>query len=180
MGVAKVCQWCESNFVGKINAKFCSDHCRWSFHSQKVYAMKRDETLKDIDAILEPDGAPKRKGLSGRGAKRKGEVGERQVCAIINKITGEETKRKLGQAREGGGDVDWGPFLLEVKNRSTVSMPAWQQQVCTAVEGTDQVPAVVWKRKAEKFWIALPFEDFVQIFDTLRKAAMENLGKGDE
>lgn len=135
--------------------------------------MKRQQQLKDIDATLAPEAADKPKGkVGGRYAKRKGERGEREVCEIITRVTGEPSKRKLGQAREGGGDVDWGPFLLEVKARSTVAMPAWQQQVCAAVEGTGQVPAVVWRRNGEKFWIAVPFEEFVSIFNTLRLAAM--------
>lgn len=135
--------------------------------------MKREQRLKDIEATLAPEAADKPKGKAGgRYAKQKGERGEREVCALITKVTGEPSKRKLGQAREGGGDVDWGPFLLEVKARQTVAMPAWQEQVRAAVEGTDQVPAVVWRRKGEEFWIAVPFEQFLTIFNTLRLAAM--------
>jgi hypothetical protein len=135
--------------------------------------MKRQQAMKEIDAVLAPEAADKPQGKAGGlYAKRKGERVEREVCAVIARLTGEETKRKLGQAREGGGDVDWGPFLLEVKARETVSMPAWQKQVTEAVEGTGQVPAVVWKRKREEFWIALPFEEFISIFNTLRLAAM--------
>lgn len=134
---------------------------------------KKDSKIKEFEAVLAPTEPEKpQKKVGGRYAKQKGERIEREVCAIITQLTGEESKRKLGQAREGGGDVDWGPFLLEVKGRSTVAMPAWQKQVCEAVEGTGQVPAVVWRRNGEKFWIALPFEEFVSIFNTLRLAAM--------
>lgn len=174
MTVSKICQRCQEPFTGRRQAKYCGDLCRWQDNAAKAYEMKKkDPKIKEFDEILTPDApeGPKKK-VGGRYAKQKGERGEREVCALITKITGEESKRKLGQAREGGGDVDWGPFLLEVKARSTVAMPAWQTQVCAAVEGTGQVPAVVWRRNGEKWWIAVPFEDFVSIFNTLRLAAM--------
>lgn len=135
--------------------------------------MKRQEAMKVIDAVLAGDAPDKPKSkVGGRYAKQKGERGEREVCGIITRLTGEPSKRKLGQAREGGGDVDWGPFLLEVKARQTVSMPAWQEQVRIAANESGQVPAVVWRRKGEEFWIALPFEEFISIFNSLRLAAM--------
>lgn len=175
MAVHKTCQWCQTEFAAaRRDAVYCCSQCRWSDHASKVYAMKRADALKDIKATLEPDAPPKKKG-GGLAAKRKGERGEREVTEIINKITGEGVKRKLGQAREGGGDADWGPFLLEIKNRTTVSMPEWQRQVCEAVKDTGQVPAVVWKRKGGQWWCAVPFEEFVQIFNTLRLAAMAGI-----
>lgn len=178
MAIELICQWCESTFVAaRKDARYCRAQCRWSDNAKKAYAMKRNETLKDIQAVLDPE--PKKRG-GGLAAKRKGERGEREVTAIINRITGEETKRKLGQAREGGGDVDWGPFLLEVKNHVNVKMPEWQAQVLAAVEGTGQVPTVVWKKKGGQWWAALPFEDFIQIFNTLRLAAMASIEAKNE
>jgi len=180
VAIIKNCQWCQIEFpAARKDARFCCDKCRWSEHADKAYAMKRNETLNDINAVLDPDPKPRKKG-GGLAAKRKGERGEREVTEIINKITGEGVKRKLGQAREGGGDADWGPFLLEIKNRTTVSMPEWQRQVCEAVKDTGQVPAVVWKRKGGQWWCAVPFEEFVQIFNTLRLAAMASIEAQNE
>lgn len=167
MAVKGICGHCEQAFTARRGAMYCSDICR----SGAYNAMKRQQAMKDINEVLEPEGPVKRKG-GGLHAKRKGERGEREVCGIITRITGEESKRKLGQAREGGGDVDWGPFLLEVKSRQTVSMPAWQEQVRIAANASGQVPAVVWRRKGEEFWIAVPFEEFISMFNTLRLAAM--------
>lgn len=174
MTIRKVCAGCGEPFnAARSDAKFCSGTCRSGTHNDVRAAMKRQEAMKVIDAVLageQPD-KPKPK-VGGRYAKQKGERGEREVCGIITRLTGEPSKRKLGQAREGGGDVDWGPFLLEVKARQTVSMPAWQEQVRIAANESGQVPAVVWRRKGEEFWIALPFEEFISIFNTLRLAAM--------
>lgn len=120
---------------------------------------------------------PKRK-LSGAGARRKGARGENEVCKILTRIVGEKHARNLDQTREGGGDIVWGPFLLEVKTTETVSMPAWQRQAVASAEARDAVPAVVWRRKAEKWWLAMPFEEFVAIFEALRVEAQKSVDKG--
>ena len=180
MAIRKVCKECNQPFQAKRStAVYCSDICRHTHNNEETRQMKRQEAMKVIDAVLAGDQPEKPKGkVGGRYAKQKGERGEREVCGIITRLTGEVSKRKLGQAREGGGDVDWGPFLLEVKARQTVSMPAWQEQVRTAANVTGQVPAVVWRRKGEEFWIAVPFEEFITIFNTLRLAAMGAQGDG--
>ena len=174
MAIRKECKECKQPFQAKRStAVYCSGICRNVHHNEEVRQMKRQQAMKEIDAVLAPQAAERPKGkVGGRYAKQKGERGEREVCGIITRITGEPSKRKLGQAREGGGDVDWGPFLLEVKARQTVAMPAWQEQVRIAAKDTGQVPAVVWRRKGEEFWIAVPFEEFLSIFNTLRLAAM--------
>lgn len=178
MSIQKVCEECGQPFAAqRRTAKFCSHKCRCDAFNE--YTMKRKAAMADINAVLEPDAEGKPKGKAGGlYAKRKGERAEREVCAIITQLTGEPSKRKLGQAREGGGDVDWGPFLLEVKARQTVSMPAWQDQVRIAARESGQVPAVVWRRRGEEFWIALPFEEFISIFNALRLAATGAQGGG--
>ena len=143
---------------------FCSDECKTMFHNRA-----RSDLSEYGDIVKEMD--EKSRTLSGRGTRAKGAKGERDVCHLISAITGEIVNRNIGQSRDGGHDIDWGPFALEVKSQQTVTMPAWQAQVMKSVEGTDLVPSVVWRRKAEEFWIALPMKDFVEIFNTLRLAA---------
>lgn len=123
---------------------------------------------KGGDPLDFENGLPK---SSGRTARNKGARVEREACKLIEAVTGDDVSRILGQARDGGFDAQWGPFGIEIKARETVAMPAWQKQVEAAVEGTGLIPAVAWRRSGEKFWIALPFEAFLQVFDTLRKAA---------
>lgn len=108
----------------------------------------------------------------GKANRAKGARAEREVCHLIHQLTGDEVRRNLSQTRDAGGDVKWGPFYFEVKYQKTIAMPAWQQQaVASAVQdGTGCTPAVVYRRPEEQFWISLPFEAFVQMFDTMRKA----------
>src|SRR5213595_114316 len=173
----KKCALCQAEFDGKDTALYCCDKHRWVDNRRKAYAMAKARKSMDpaILAALPPE-EPKPKKVGGTYAKNKGERVEREVCDILTRITGEKTTRILGQARDGGADVAWGPFTIEVKARETVSMPAWQAQVLAAVSGTDEIPCVVWRRKTEKFWIALPFETFVETFETLRKAATQAVG----
>lgn len=109
----------------------------------------------------------------GRSNRRKGAVAEREVCHIIGSITGDEVSRNLSQTRDAGGDVVWGPFYLEVKYQRTIAMPAWQHQaVQSAVQdGRGLVPAVVYRKPNDDFWISLPFSDFLNLFTALRDAA---------
>lgn len=161
----KVCDFCHVASMMRENAKYCSDKCRYDAANERT-TMAR----KALDPLDFENGLP----LSGRGgrfARTKGARVEREVCQVIERKTGDEVSRILGQARDGGLDVKWGPFGIEVKARETVAMPAWQTQVMAAVKGSDMIPAVVWRRKNERFWIALPFEEFLEVFNTLRHAA---------
>lgn len=169
----KVCAQCEQPFKSTTKrAVFCCDGCRWTHHNNA----RRDlSAYGDIQTDM-PGG---KKRLSGRGAKAKGARGERDVCALIAGITGDDVSRNLDQSRDGGHDIDWGPFAIEVKSQQSVSMPAWQAQVMASVAGTDKVPSVVWRRRGEEFWVALPMKDFVAIFNTLRVAAMAGMAQNE-
>lgn len=104
----------------------------------------------------------------GRSARIRGQVGEREVCEILTRIVGEKHNRLLGQARDAGADVRYGPFLLEVKRQQRLKLPDWQKQVSTAATDAGMLPGLVWRRDGEKWWVAVPFEEFVTIFEALR------------
>lgn len=110
----------------------------------------------------------------GKQNRAKGARAEREVCHIIERITGTPTSRNLSQTRDAGSDVEWGPFMLEVKYQQHVAMPAWQQQATISAAEKHLVPAVVYRRPQQEFWISLPFEVFVTMFETLRRAAEAN------
>lgn len=163
------CQFCHEVKMLRSGSTYCSNKCRWDAANERK-AMAR----KQADPLDFENGLPS-SGTGGRFARNKGARVEREVCQVIERTTGDAVSRILGQARDGGLDVKWGPFGIEVKARETVAMPAWQKQVSAAVEGSDMIPAVVWRRKGEKFWVALPFEEFLSVFDQLRRAAEAGL-----
>lgn len=164
------CEYCGTEGVGTRRKRFCGNVCRCAFKNRR-YEMAR----KGLDPLDFSNGLPKN---SGRAARNKGARVERECCKVIEAVTGDEVSRILGQARDGGFDVQWGPFGIEVKARETVAMPAWQKQVVEAVGESGLIPAVCWRRSGEKFWIALPFESFLAVFHALRLAAEAGV-KGD-
>lgn len=94
--------------------------------------------------------------------RTKGASAEREVCTILRDALGTTVTRELGQARDGGGDVRLGPFLLEVKRRETLAMDAWSRQVEAAVD-PDQIPVVVYRRSREPWRVSMLFADWVAL-----------------
>lgn len=168
MATLNHCKLCGVEFSGRRDKKYCCDHHRWQDNVKGANAVRR------VKPDPENPEVPVRGKLSGAGARRKGARGENEVCKILTEIVGTKHVRNLDQTREGGGDISWGPFLLEVKTTETVSMPAWQRQAVASAEKGGDVPAVVWRRKAEQWWVALPFKEFATMFETLRAGAEQS------
>lgn len=159
MAHARICKHCNQPFAtNRKHAQYCSDAHRWQAAKERARAVENEEPMK--------------RKLTGKGCRAKGARVENEICHMIANITGDQVKRNLDQTRDGGADIHWGPFMFEVKARQTVSMPAWQEQVRKAAQGTNFIPSVVWKRNGEEPWVALPFADFIKMFDDMRKALM--------
>lgn len=168
----KKCQnpGCPVEFEGRPNRKFCCDSCRWTVHAYERRGM-------DVTKRKPHEAKPIDYSKQGKANRAKGAREEREVCHIVNRITGSDISRNLSQTRDSGCDVTWGPFLLEVKYQKTLAIPAWQRQVTTAAAKEGLVPCIVHRRPTEDFWISLPFELFVTLFDAMRQKA--GLGGGD-
>lgn len=71
----------------------------------------------------------------GKMAKTKGANGERELAKWLNDEFDlpEDAKRNLLQTREGGGDINVGTFIFEVKRRETLALNKWWLQVTQAV-----------------------------------------------
>lgn len=72
----------------------------------------------------------------GKMQRNKGASFERDVCKIFSadlRPGGPEFKRNIGQARDGGNDIDVGPLVIEVKIRKTLgTVYGWLQQAIVA------------------------------------------------
>lgn len=97
-------------------------------------------------------------------SRRKGSKFERDVCDAFSDALGLEgeqrIKRNIGQARDGGNDVDVGPLVVEVKIRKTLgTVYAWLQQAMDAArkrffsldndETTPKIPIVVARQDGD-------------------------------
>lgn len=80
----------------------------------------------------------------GKSQRTKGAVGEREVADIFSNALGRKFARNIGQARDGGNDLDIGPLCVEIKRRKTLgTIYSWLQQCIVSV------PAFLQKNKRE-------------------------------
>ncbi len=116
--------------------------------------------------------------MNGRGKRNKGANGERELAGILSDELGFVVKRKLGQARDGGHDIEVGHFLIEVKRQERLAIEEWCRQIecaCTTYSQINEtgaleppVPVVVFRRNAQPWRAVVPL-------DFLIKAMREDL-----
>lgn len=92
---------------------------------------------------------------TGKSARNKGAAAERELAAMLSNELGIAVKRKLGQARDGGDDIQIGKFRIEVKRRETLAIEKWCKQVEAACSGQD-VPVVAFRRSGEPWRAVVP------------------------
>lgn len=119
-----------------------------------------------------------------KSQRTKGAVFERDVCAIFSSALGQEFKRNIGQARDGGNDIDIGPLIVECKRRKTLgTVYKWLQQAIDAAKGrtythrnagegwavtqdpdTPMIPIVVARQDADTApLVILRLNDFIKL-----------------
>ena len=99
--------------------------------------------------------------MSGRMARNKGANGERELAAMLTDGLGFVVQRKLGQARDGGDDIQVGKYRIEVKRHERVQIDKWSEQVEKAA-GVDDVPVVVYRRNGQPWRVVVPLHWFIE------------------
>jgi hypothetical protein len=97
--------------------------------------------------------------VSGARSRRKGASGELEFCKLATEALGESFKRKLGQARDGGGDVDIGAYLVEVKNHARINERDWWRQAVTNAKAAGKVPALAYKLARQGWRVIVPLPE---------------------
>lgn len=95
--------------------------------------------------------------MTGRMSRNKGAAGERELAKILADELGIEVQRKLGQARDGGDDIQVGKYRLEVKRREALRMDDWCEQI-EAAAGPGEWPVVVYRRNGQPWRAVVPLE----------------------
>lgn len=98
--------------------------------------------------------------MGGRTSRNKGAAAERELTAYLTEALGFDIKRKLGQARDSGDDVQIGHFRIEVKRRETLAIMDWCRQV-EACCGPDDVPVVAFRQNNQGWRIVLKLDHFL-------------------
>ena len=99
--------------------------------------------------------------MTGKSSRNKGAAGEREFASLLTDALGFVVKRKLGQARDGGDDVQVGKYRIEVKRREALRLDEWCKQIEQAT-GPGQVPVVAYRRNGQPWRVVVPLEWFIE------------------
>jgi len=102
--------------------------------------------------------------------RTKGAAGERELAGILTDVIGTKVTRKLGQARDGGDDIQTGKFKWEVKRRAKISVYEFMDQITAACK--DGETPVVAMRADHKGWLVM-----MRLEDALPLIQGELIGK---
>ena len=95
--------------------------------------------------------------MNGRGRRNKGAAGERELAAILTDNLGVVVKRKLGQARDGGDDIQIERFRIEVKRHERLQIKEWCKQIEAASDPGD-IPIVCFRQNGEPWRAVVPLD----------------------
>lgn len=108
--------------------------------------------------------------------RTKGAVGERELAELFSNALGQVFKRNIGQARDGGNDLDVGPLVVEVKRRKTlITLRNWYKQAVSAAIRRDadpnaplrehgpSTPVVVAREDGGSWLVVLSLNDFLRL-----------------
>jgi hypothetical protein len=90
--------------------------------------------------------------------RRKGKKGENELAAILSDALGVVVKRKLGQARDSGDDIQVGQFRIEAKRRKRLGVQEWVDQV-VAASGSGDIPIVVCRGDGREWLVVMRLDD---------------------
>jgi len=100
----------------------------------------------------------------GKMQRTKGAAYEREVAKILSERLGRPTKRMLGQARDGGHDLEQiGPWLFECKRRAKIAVYDWIHQIAKAATGTWAAPIVIARADNEQSIVIMRLDDWLDM-----------------
>lgn len=98
-----------------------------------------------------------------KSQRTKGAEGERSLCALLSSEFGLTIKRKLGQARDSGNDIDAPPFRIECKRRKRAkTLYDWMRQVEKDMSAGD-TPVVALRADGEEWLVFMRLPDWCRI-----------------
>lgn len=95
-------------------------------------------------------------------AKDRGASYEREVCKALSDALGSKVTRVLGQARDGGSDIDLGPFMIECKRRRKIAIYEWMEQAKVSSKG-DKMPVVICRGDGKESLVIFRLDDAIKL-----------------
>lgn len=112
----------------------------------------------------------------GKSQRTKGASFEREVCEIFSASLGQKFQRNIGQARDGGNDIDVAHLVVECKRRKTLgTVESWLAQADAAVKTREDahfaagevieqyIPVVVGRSDGGDALVVMYLEDFLTL-----------------
>ena len=95
-------------------------------------------------------------------AKDRGASYEREVCKALSDALGSKVTRVLGQARDGGSDIDLGPFMIECKRRRKIAIYEWMEQAKVSSKG-EKMPVVICRGDGKESLVIFRLDDAIKL-----------------
>lgn len=128
--------------------------------SKGTPAVADRETPTDMADVAEPSAA--RRSRNGRKSRRKGKVGERQVCEVARANGHPEAERAWKTPQLDGDIANVGPIHLEVRRRERLEINKWAAEV----EGkarNGNIPVMAYRKSDDPWRAVLPLADLLAI-----------------
>ena len=107
----------------------------------------------------------------GRRSRTKGATFEREIATRLTAVLGVPVKRRLGQARDAGHDLQGAePFIFELKRRARIGAMRWYEQAARAAntDGSD-IPAVILREDNGPAAVLISLDDFLRVYGGMPK-----------
>ena len=103
-----------------------------------------------------------------KSQRTKGAGGEREVCALLTEEFGRKACRELAQTRDGGYDIPYDPFHIEVKRRKRIAnLYEWLEQADSdpTLLSTKlaAVPTLFLRADGEGWLVVMRFRDWAKL-----------------
>lgn len=111
------------------------------------------------DEIIEAASKPS---LSGKARRAKGADGEREFFHLLSDRLGEQVRRALGAARDGGADSEQAGILnewaVEVKRQESPKILTWWNQSLSNALHRGCIPALAYRLTRRPWRVIVPIE----------------------
>lgn len=99
-----------------------------------------------------------------KSQRTKGATYEREIANALTSHLGTRVTRNITQVRDGGIDIECGPFAIECKRRKSLpTVEAWLTQAEVAAAKSNRTPVVVARQDNGKSLVIMRFDDWVQM-----------------
>jgi hypothetical protein len=99
--------------------------------------------------------------VNGKGRRIKGQAAERELAGMLTDWLGECVQRRLGQERDGGGDIVIGNYSIQVKRQEVIRIDDWWAQA--ERDSGNLIPVLAYRRSRNPWKVVIGIDEFVRL-----------------